>query len=98
MLVNQRTFTVVKGHMDEAVALLSESFAKLEPPVPTRILAGYVAPFDQLILETQHEDMAAYREDWDRLFGAPWFEEAIAKWNALTETGGTNYIWYVATD
>lgn len=98
MLVNQRTLTIKRGHVNEAVTLLKESFAKLNPPVPNRILVASIAPFEQLIYETQHEDMAAYQQDWDRITGAPWFEETLKKWHSLVEPGGTNYIWSVVSD
>lgn len=98
MLINQRTFTIKRGHTEEAVKHLKASFAKLNPPIPTRILVPNIAPFDQIIFETEHEDMAGYQQDWDRVVGEPWFEEAINKWHTLNETGGTNYIWSVAGD
>ena len=98
MLINQRTFTVKRGHREEAVAHLVATFAKLNPPIRTRILMPNVAPLDQLIFETEHEDMASYQQDWDRITNEPWFADAINKWNTLTEAGGTNYIWSVAGD
>ena len=93
MLVNRRKFVVKRGKLNEAEKLLKTIVETSNLPGVARIYIPEIAPFDAVVIEVEFEDWAQYNKfyaEWDPK------EELIKKWFALTETGGTNQVWYLA--
>ena len=96
MLVNRRTFMVKPGKMDEVKKLVvdyARERGNLSSGSGQRILTGLVGPFDVLVLEVDHENLAAYERFWAEVFDHPSAEAFFQKWNMCIESGGTNEIW-----
>lgn len=94
MLVNRRTFIVRRGAYDALLTLLQE--AVREGGGNARILVPEVAPFDQLVVEAEFENLAAYEQFWTDWASQPTTAAFMERWYTLTESGGTNEIWRVA--
>lgn len=97
MIVNRRTFIVKKGCMDRAVEMLRQAGDKRSHSLPRRLYRPDIGPFDQLVLEIEHEDLADYERYWQAIRALSWFEDWMAEWLEITETGGRNEIWQVET-
>jgi hypothetical protein len=100
MLVNRRTFIINSGHYDEAVALLQEARQISQSSVgfadtQFRIYTSEFGPFDTIVLETEHEHLAAYEHYWDAAFSHPTIPEWFTRWKQVTAPGGSNEIWRV---
>lgn len=95
MIVNRRTFVVKNGQMDRAVEMLREAGQKFPYSRPRRLFVPSFAAFDALVLDVEHADMAEYDEYWNAVLALPWFEDWMAEWHQITETGGANELWTV---
>src|SRR5690242_4434552 len=102
MLVNRREFIIKSGRFEEALALLVEAREKgksIGVNHTARVYASEVGPFDVVVFETDHENFAAYEQDWATALNhaalADWLKDWFTRWDAVTEPGGANEIWRV---
>ena len=98
MLVNRRTFLVKPGKMEEVKGLIvdyAHERGLLSSGSDQRLSTALVGPLDVLVLESDHENLAAFEQFWTEAFDHPGAEAFFQKWNTLIESGGTNEIWEV---
>jgi hypothetical protein len=96
MIVNRRTFIVKRGHLEEVAALVLAQQEGVDAERAFRLYLPDIGAFDKIAMEWEFEDLEEYRSSWDEWFSSPEAAAFMEKWNALTETGGTNEIWTLA--
>jgi hypothetical protein len=79
--------------MEKVAKMALEESAKLDPPVTVRVYTASIAPFDQVVVDFEYEDLAAYEKAWADWFDKPETPDFMEKWNELTKSGGKNEIW-----
>lgn len=93
MIVNRRTFKIKHGKEWEVVELLKAENERLQWPITSRVYMSKIAPWGQLVVEWEFEDLAAYDKYWTDWEALPETKTFMKKWLKLTRPGGTNEIW-----
>ncbi|MDF1516136.1 MAG: hypothetical protein P1S60_20170 [Anaerolineae bacterium] len=93
MIVNRRTFKVKHGKEWECVEMVKAENERLKWPVTYRIYMSNIAPWGQMVVEWEFEDLAAYDKFWTDWQALPETEAYMKKWRKLTRPGGANEIW-----
>ena len=95
MIVNRRTFVVKQGCQDEVVAMVLAENNRLNWSITSRVYTPNIAPFNQIIVEWEYEDLATYEKHWAEWFALPETPDFMEKWNSLIKPGGSNEIWNI---
>jgi hypothetical protein len=90
MYVNRRTFISVKGKHEEVAAQIKEGLKSW--PQTSRVYVSNLGTFDLVSAEVEFESLAEFERVWSAMAAAA-TPEWWAKWNSITQTGGTNEIW-----
>lgn len=100
MIVNRRTFNVKQGRMEELVALVLGEIAAVSEDGSytgaTRVYTSNIGTFNQMAVEWEYEDLAAYERGWAEWQARPTTAAFMQKFIDLTKGGGTNEIWTLA--
>ena len=91
MIVQRMTVNVKKGCMQELLEFLKE--IRKKRGYNYRLYQSNLGTFDQIALEMELDDLAAFDKFWTEYFALPETPASDKKWNELTEPGGTNEIW-----
>jgi len=91
MLVSRRTFTVKRGRIEEAVALVKANREQIGGT--HRIYVSITGTFDTIALEFEGESVDEGIKAFAEYFATPEGAAFGKKWFDLTEPGGTNEMW-----
>lgn len=98
MITNRRTFLIKPGQMEEIIQTLKDVMAQVNlqhAPTGIRVLTAIYGPFDVLVLESDHPNVAAYEASTNELFSNPLMGKFMETWFTVVVPGGTNEIWEV---
>ncbi len=92
MIVDRRTFDIKAGHLEEAVQLLMADVKRVGNPT-VRYYTSQTGRINTLVIEHEHESLAAYEHFWHTWTTAPEAKVFLEKWQPLNETSGTHELW-----
>lgn len=96
-IMNRRTFHIQPGEMPKALDLLREIGPKINFPGPCRVYYTLTGDFNQIVIEYEFEDLAAYEAFWEY-----WTDthatEFMPRWHAISVPGGSNELYHKAIE
>jgi hypothetical protein len=90
MIVAQTSIQAKWGRGDEVVAIFKEMFEGADAP-SGRIMTDLSGEYFTILLETSHEDLAAWEASRKAMFEDPAFSEGFAKTADLVKSGSLRF-------
>ncbi|HEX9546672.1 MAG TPA: hypothetical protein VF942_05000 [Acidimicrobiales bacterium] len=102
MIVVRNVFHTKFGHAGELVAAFKETFEQSAadpdvPTVPSRLYTDLSGRFFTVVLESEHESLAAFEQFRAKLFSTPRFQAMAGRMGDLVESGEAEYYTLEAT-
>lgn len=91
-VVNRRTFIIKRGHLQEAVELLKR---EASDEIVHRIYVSHYGPFDNVVLDVEFNSVTEMEQIWTNWFASESAQAFGERWAAITETGGSNEVWFL---
>jgi hypothetical protein len=96
MIVNRRTFIAKPGQTEKVVEILNSGLVFVPFQPKYRLYISDIAPFNQVALEVEFNDLAEYDRFWSGATEKS-SEEWWKVWFEATDNGGANEIWKLAS-
>ncbi len=97
MITNRRTVQVKQGHMEAYTAMILAEAKNSVDPGRFRLYASDVGPLNQLVLEIDFADLAAYERFWRDWVSVDPILVFQQKYSALVDHNISSEIWDLTT-
>lgn len=96
MIVDRRTFHVPAGQVESVLQMLENEIRDHgAPPHGYRVCASETGEFNQVVMETEYENMAEMEAHWADWGTKPTTAAFMERWNAITLPGSSRELWRV---